>query len=47
MGGRGSGRKPGNHDKAKTRDALPLEPNRLTRLKLLVPGKHQFWHWPV
>ena len=47
MGGRGSGRKPSHHGKAETKAALPLEINKLTRLKLLVPGKRQFWHWPV
>ena len=47
MGGRGSGRKPGNHGKAETKDALPLEINRLTRLNLLVPGSRLFWHWNV
>ena len=47
MGGRGSGRRPGDGGKAETKGALQLEINKLTRLKLLVPGKHQFRHWSV
>ncbi len=47
MGGLGSGRKPGYHGKAETKDALPLEINRLTRLNLLGPGSRLFWHWNV
>jgi hypothetical protein len=47
MGGRGSGRRPGDGGKAETKGALALEIKELTRLKLLVPEKRQFWHWPV
>jgi hypothetical protein len=47
MGGRGSGRRPGDGGKAETKSALALEIKKLTRLKLLVPEKRQFWHWPV